>query len=92
MGGIHSLALSASKRRKNLFRNIKYEITLEVLKINHQQAYEKEYWRLSGYKRIIREDQANEISKETARRVLRKTDLMMPYLFNKIQRSKCEGL
>ena len=41
------------KMLKNLFRNIKYEIILEVIKNNHFQAYEKEYWRLSGYKRII---------------------------------------
>ena len=25
----------------------------------HMQAYEKEYWRLSSYKRIIREDHQN---------------------------------
>ena len=29
---------------------------LEVFKSNHLKAYGKEYWRLGGYKRIIRED------------------------------------
>ena len=32
---------------------------MEVLKSNHLQAHGKEYWRLSGYKRIIREDHKN---------------------------------
>ena len=32
---------------------------LEVFKSNHLQAYGKEYWRLSGYKRIISEDHKN---------------------------------
>ena len=45
---IHSLALSRSRCRKDLFRNIKDEIILEVFKSNHLQAYEKEYWRLGG--------------------------------------------
>ena len=53
------MVLSASRCRKNLFRNIKYEIILEIFKSNHQQAYGKEYWRLSGDKRIIREDRKN---------------------------------
>ena len=43
------MALSTSRYRKNLFRNIKYEIILEVFKSNHLQAYEKEYWRLEEY-------------------------------------------
>ena len=54
--------LSASRCTKKLFRNIKYEIILEVFKSNHLQAYGKEgkeYWRLSRYKRIIREDHQN---------------------------------
>ena len=50
------MSLSASRCRKNFFRNIKYEIILEAFKSNHLQAYEKEYWRLSGYKKVIRED------------------------------------
>ena len=44
---------------KNLFRNIKYEIILEVFKSNYLQAYGKECWRLSGYERIIRDDHKN---------------------------------
>ena len=32
---------------------------LEVFKSNHLQAYEKEYWRLSGYDKIIRVDHQN---------------------------------
>ena len=40
-------------------RNIKDEIILEVFKSKHLQAYEKESWRLSGYKRKIREDHHN---------------------------------
>ena len=32
---------------------------MEVFKSNHLQAYGKEYWRLSGSKRIIREDHKN---------------------------------
>ena len=48
------MALSASR-----CRNINYEIKLEVFKINHLQAYEKEYWGHSGYERIIREDHQN---------------------------------
>ena len=32
---------------------------MEVFKSNHLQAYEKEYWRLSGYKRIIRDNHQN---------------------------------
>ena len=48
IGCIHSLALSTSRCRKDLFRNIKGEIILEVFKSNHLQAYEKEYWRLGG--------------------------------------------
>ena len=35
------MVLSASICRKNLFRNIKDEIILEVFKINHRKAYEK---------------------------------------------------
>ena len=49
------------KMQEKLFRNIKDEIILEVFKSNHLQAYEKEYWRLSGYKRIIREDHQNSL-------------------------------
>ena len=45
---IHSLTLSTSRCRKDLFRNIKNEIILEVFKSNHLQAYEEEYWRLGG--------------------------------------------
>ena len=48
IGCIHSLALSTSRCRKDLFRNIKDEIILEVFKSNHLQAYEEEYWRLGG--------------------------------------------
>ena len=29
---------------------------MEVFKRNHLQRYEKEHWRLSGYKIIIKED------------------------------------
>ena len=47
----------------DLFRNIKDKIILEVFKSNHLQAYEKEYWRLSGYKRIIKEDRQNCLTK-----------------------------
>ena len=47
-GCIHSLVLSTSRCRKDLFRNIKDEIILEVFKSNQLQAYEKEYWRLGG--------------------------------------------
>ena len=47
------------KMQEKLIRNIKYKITLEVFKSNHLQTYEKDYWRLSGYKRIIREDHQN---------------------------------
>ena len=32
---------------------------MEVFKSNRLQAYGKEYWRLSGYKKIIREDHKN---------------------------------
>ena len=32
---------------------------MEVFKRNHLQAHGKEYWRLSGYKRVIREDRKN---------------------------------
>ena len=32
---------------------------MEVFKINHLQAYEEKYWRLSAYERIIREDHQN---------------------------------
>ena len=32
---------------------------MEVFKNNHLQVYEKEYWRLSGYERIIMEDHEN---------------------------------
>ena len=42
--------------RNNLFSNIKAEIILEVFKSKHLRAYEKQYWRLSAYERIIRED------------------------------------
>ena len=38
---------------------MKDEIILEVFKSKHLQAYEKEYWRLSGYERITREDHQN---------------------------------
>ena len=48
IGCIHSLALSTSRCRKDLFKNIKDEIILEVFKSNHLQAYEKEYWRVGG--------------------------------------------
>ena len=48
IGSIHSLAPSRSRCRKDLFRNIKDEIILEVFKSNHLQAYEEEYWRLAG--------------------------------------------
>ena len=47
IGYIHSLALSTSRCKEDLFRNIKDDIILEVFKSNHLQAYEKEYWRLS---------------------------------------------
>ena len=57
--------LSASRCRKNLFRNIKYQVILEVFKSNHLQAYEKEYWRLSSYKRIIRKDHQNFLFQKT---------------------------
>ena len=45
---IHWRYLPTSRCRKDLFRNIKDEIILEVFKSNHLQAYEEEYWRLSG--------------------------------------------
>ena len=45
--------------RKNLLRNIKDKIILEVFKSNHPQANQKEFWRLSGYEKIIREDHEN---------------------------------
>ena len=48
IGFIHSLALSTSRCRKDLFRIIKDEIILEVYKSNHLQAYEEEHWRLGG--------------------------------------------
>ena len=32
---------------------------LEVFKSNRLQAYENEYWRLSGYERTISEDHQN---------------------------------
>ena len=35
IGCIHLLALSTSRSRKDLFRNIKHEIILEVFKRNH---------------------------------------------------------
>ena len=47
IGYIHSLALSTSRCKEDLFRNIKDDIILEVFKSNHLQAYEKEYLRLS---------------------------------------------
>ena len=55
---IHSLALSTSRCSK-YFRNIKDEIILEVFRSKHLQAYEKEYWRLRGDKRLMREDHQN---------------------------------
>ena len=58
------MALSASRCTKNLFRNIKDEIILDAFKSNHQQAYEKEHWRLRGYERIIRENHQNCLTKE----------------------------
>ena len=42
---IFSLALSTSRCRKYLFRNIKDEIILEVFKSNHLQTYEQDDWR-----------------------------------------------
>ena len=47
------------KMQEKIIRYIKDEIILEVFKSNHLQAYEREYWRLNGYKRIIREDHQN---------------------------------
>ena len=47
----------------DLFRKIKDKIILQVFKRNHLQAYEKEYWRLSGYKRIIKEGRQNCVTK-----------------------------
>ena len=47
------------KLQEKLFRNIKYEIILEVFRSIYLQEYEKEYWRLTGYKRAIREDHQN---------------------------------
>ena len=47
IGCINSLVLSISKCRKELFRNIKVKIILEVFKRNHMFTYEKEYWRFS---------------------------------------------
>ena len=64
--------LSASRCRKKLFRNIKYEIILEVFKTNHLKVYEKEYWILSCYERIIREDHQN-LSFPQKRNILQKT-------------------
>ena len=40
--------IATSRCRKDLFRNIKYEIILEVFKLNHLQVYGKEYWRLGN--------------------------------------------
>ena len=51
--------LSALRDRKNVFRKIKDEIIMEVFKSNHLQPYEREYWRLRGYEKIIREDHQN---------------------------------
>ena len=48
IGCIHSLVLFTSRCRKDLLRNIKDEIILEVFKSNHLQAYEEEYWKLGG--------------------------------------------
>ena len=53
------MVLSASRCRKNLFRNIKYDDTGSIFKSNNLQPYEKEYWKLSGYERIIREYHQN---------------------------------
>ena len=47
----------------DLFRNIKYKIILEVFKSNHLQAYENEYWGLSCYESIIKEDRQNCLTK-----------------------------
>ena len=60
IGGIHSanyLHQDAGKTYSEISNT--YEIILEVFKSNHLQAYKKEYWRLSGYKRIIRDDHQN---------------------------------
>ena len=46
-----------------LFRNIKDKIILEVFKSNHLQAYEKEYWKVSGHERIIKEGRQNCVTK-----------------------------
>ena len=54
-----NLVKSASRCRKNLFKNFKDEIILEVFKINHLQAYEKEHWRLRGYEKIVKEEHQN---------------------------------
>ena len=48
IGCIHSLALFPSRCRKDLLRNTKDEIILEVFKSKHLQAFEEEYWRLGG--------------------------------------------
>ena len=52
-------AICIKMQEKKLFKNIKYEVTLEVFKSNHLQAYGKEHWNPSSYKRIIREDHLN---------------------------------
>ena len=83
------MALSASRYRKNLFRNIKYEIILEVFKSNHLQAYEKEYWRLEEYwilqkkSVMVKAVISSTISKEAVGRVLQKTDLKWTHFHRK---------
>ena len=49
----------------DLSRNIKDRIILEVFKSKHLQAYEKEYWRLTGYESIIKEGRPNSFKKSS---------------------------
>lgn len=77
IGCISSLVLSISKHRKELFRNIKVKIILEVFKRNHMFTYEKEYWRFSCWltKEKLSEEHQNYLFKHAlANQVLSRRD------------------
>ena len=77
------MVLSASIFGKNLFRNIKDEIILEVFKINHRKAYEKtKHWRLRGYEKIIREEHLNCLFHK--RNILRQNKREAEHFYKKI--------
>ena len=83
IGCINSLWLSTPWCRKDLFRNIKDKIILEVFKSNHLEAYEKQYWRLGGrFTKKIKLERSPKLSVQHKKNILWQTKFLQEEIGN----------